>query len=54
VNITLQDQCPADGTDHLGIAYDTVALQDVVNALGPAKPGFEPDCGLTLPLIGTP
>jgi triacylglycerol esterase/lipase EstA (alpha/beta hydrolase family) len=54
VNITLQDQCPADGTDHLGIAYDTVALQDVVNALGPDTPGFEPQCGLTLPLIGTP
>lgn len=54
VNITLQDQCPADGTDHLGIAYDAVALQDVVNALGPDTPGFAPRCGLTLPLIGSP
>ena len=53
-NITLQDQCPADGTDHLGIAYDTVAIQDVVNALGPDSPGFQPACGLTLPVIGTP
>jgi triacylglycerol esterase/lipase EstA (alpha/beta hydrolase family) len=54
VNITLQHQCPADATDHLGIAYDTTALQDVVNALGPDSPGFEPVCGLSLPLIGTP
>jgi triacylglycerol esterase/lipase EstA (alpha/beta hydrolase family) len=54
VNITLQNQCPADATDHLGIAYDTTALQDVVNALGPDSPGFEPVCGLSLPLIGTP
>jgi triacylglycerol esterase/lipase EstA (alpha/beta hydrolase family) len=54
VNITLQDQCPADGADHLGIPYDTAVLQDVVNVLGPDTPGFEPVCGLTLPLIGTP
>lgn len=54
VNITLQDQCPADGTDHVGIVYDAVALQDVVNALGPDTPEFAPQCGLTLPLIGTP
>jgi triacylglycerol esterase/lipase EstA (alpha/beta hydrolase family) len=53
-NITLQDQCPADGTDHLGIAYDAVALQDVVNALGPDSPSFRPACDLTLPVIGTP
>jgi triacylglycerol esterase/lipase EstA (alpha/beta hydrolase family) len=53
-NITLQDQCPVDGTDHLGIPYDMVAIQDVVNALGPDSPTFEPVCGLTLPLIGTP
>lgn len=53
-NITLQDQCAADGTDHLGIAYDTVAIQDVVNALGPDSPGFDPTCGLTLPVVGTP
>ena len=54
VNVTLQDQCPADGTDHLGIAYDAVSLQDVVDALGPDSPGFAPQCGLTLPLMGTP
>ena len=53
-NLTLQDQCPVDGTDHLGISYDMVAIQDVVNALGPDSPTFEPVCGLTLPLIGTP
>jgi triacylglycerol esterase/lipase EstA (alpha/beta hydrolase family) len=53
-NITLQDQCPADGTDHLGIAYDAVAIQDVVNALGPDSPSFQPACGLTLPLVRTP
>ncbi|MGI8666541.1 MAG: esterase/lipase family protein [Jatrophihabitans sp.] len=53
-NILLQDQCPADITDHLGISYDSNALQDVVNLLGPADPSFRPVCGLALPLIGSP
>ncbi len=52
-NITLQQQCPLDFTDHLGIPYDSAALQDVLNALGPDDPGFQPECSLALPLIGS-
>ena len=37
-NITLQNQCPLDQSDHLEIAYDPVALADVLNALDPAAP----------------
>ena len=46
-NILLQDVCPADPTDHLGIIYDAVALRWVENALGrrgPADPDFRPNC----------
>jgi triacylglycerol lipase len=47
-NITLQDRCPGDGIDHLGITTDPVVLQWVEEALarnGPADPAFRPDCG---------
>jgi triacylglycerol lipase len=47
-NVVLQDKCPADVTDHLGIVYDPIAVQWVENALarpGPADPGFTPTCG---------
>ncbi|HZC53095.1 MAG TPA: hypothetical protein VE441_11420, partial [Mycobacterium sp.] len=53
-NITLQSQCPGDASDHLAITYDTAAIQDTLNALGPDKRSFQPHCGLALPLIGTP
>jgi pimeloyl-ACP methyl ester carboxylesterase len=46
-NVVLQDRCPLDLTDHVGIIYDPIALQWVVNALdrnGPADPGFVPRC----------
>jgi hypothetical protein len=33
LNVRLQDQCPTDTTEHLGIIYDPVAIADVVNAL---------------------
>jgi triacylglycerol esterase/lipase EstA (alpha/beta hydrolase family) len=36
-NITVQDQCVADVSDHLGLAYDSIALHDVRNALDPAN-----------------
>jgi triacylglycerol esterase/lipase EstA (alpha/beta hydrolase family) len=36
-NITVQDQCVADVSDHLGLAYDPIALHDVRNALDPAN-----------------
>ncbi len=53
-NITLQQQCPNDDTDHLGMPYDSAALQDVLNALGQDDPSFQPVCNLSLPLVGTP
>jgi triacylglycerol esterase/lipase EstA (alpha/beta hydrolase family) len=34
-NITLQKQCPLDLTDHIGIAFDPVALAGMLNALDP-------------------
>ena len=46
-NVKLQDRCPADPVEHLGISYDPVALQWVLNALGrsgPADPAFQPVC----------
>jgi hypothetical protein len=33
LNTVLQDQCPTDATDHIGIIYDPVALEDVMQAL---------------------
>jgi triacylglycerol lipase len=46
-NVTLQDACPADVVDHLGMPTDPVAVQWVEEALavnGPADPGFTPAC----------
>jgi triacylglycerol lipase len=46
-NVILQDKCPGDITEHVGIIYDPVALEWVVNALerpGAANPRFRPDC----------
>jgi hypothetical protein len=46
-NVTLQDRCPLDLTEHLGIIYDPVALRWVKNALGrrgPADPAYRPSC----------
>jgi pimeloyl-ACP methyl ester carboxylesterase len=53
-NVLLQQQCPLDGSDHLALPFDRVAIQDVVNALGADDPAFRPHCELSLPLIGTP
>jgi triacylglycerol esterase/lipase EstA (alpha/beta hydrolase family) len=50
-NITLQNQCPLDLTDHLEIAADPVALADVLNALDPASPVHVP-CLPVLPITG--
>lgn len=50
-NILLQNQCSSDFTEHIGIIYDPVALQDVMNALGADSPMFHPTCSLVLPLI---
>jgi len=35
-NYVLQDQCALDGSDHLTVAYDPTAAQDMLNALDPA------------------
>jgi triacylglycerol esterase/lipase EstA (alpha/beta hydrolase family) len=46
-NVLLQDRCPLDVAEHLGIIYDAVALRWVRNALGrsgPADPNFRPSC----------
>jgi len=51
-NITLQNQCPQDHSDHLSIGYDSNALQDVINALGADSPDFQPTCASVGPLIG--
>jgi hypothetical protein len=51
-NILLQNQCPQDQSDHLSIAYDSNAIQDVLNALGPDKPNFHPTCAAVGPLVG--
>ena len=51
-NILLQDQCPLDFSDHIGIIYDPVALQDVLNALGPDDPNFAPVCSPVPPFVG--
>ena len=46
-NVTLQDKCPSDTSDHLRTPYDTPAIALTLNALGrsgPADPGFQPAC----------
>ena len=46
-NVLLQDRCPIDVSEHLGIGHDPIALRWVQNALGrpgPADPGFDPGC----------
>jgi len=46
-NILLQNSCPTDATDHVGIIYDPVAIQFMLSALGrpgPTDPNFKPDC----------
>ena len=51
-NITLQDVCSQDRTDHLGIIYDSNVYQLVLNALDPGdqRPIA---CRVSLPLFGT-
>ncbi|WP_375492185.1 esterase/lipase family protein [uncultured Jatrophihabitans sp.] len=52
-NILLQDACPLDATDHLGIPYDDNAEQYVLNALGANDPHFKPTCKAAAPGVGT-
>ena len=50
-NILVQDQCSVDQADHISIAADPVAAQDILNALDPltARPVI---CYPVLPAIG--
>jgi triacylglycerol esterase/lipase EstA (alpha/beta hydrolase family) len=50
--IILQNQCPIDFSEHIGIIYDPVALQDVLNAFGADSTSFKPKCSLVLPVVG--
>ena len=50
-NITVNNQCSSDMSDHLEIAADPVALADVLNALDPAHPVQVP-CLTVLPVFG--
>ncbi|GLY74030.1 esterase/lipase family protein [Actinoallomurus iriomotensis] len=43
-DILLQDQCPGDAVGHVGLSLDGPAIQNVLNALGPATPHFQADC----------
>lgn len=52
-NITVQDQCPVDQSDHVEIAADPVAMGDMLNALDPANPVKVP-CVPVAPLTGPP
>ena len=50
-NITVQHQCALDGSDHLEIAADPIALADMLNALDPTAPVTVP-CLVVLPITG--
>jgi triacylglycerol esterase/lipase EstA (alpha/beta hydrolase family) len=51
-DITLQTQCPQDASDHISIPYDSNALQDMINVLGPDSQDFQPSCAAVGPIIG--
>ena len=51
-NIALQSQCSQDRSDHLSIPYDSNALADMINALGPDSANFVPDCQPVGPIDG--
>jgi triacylglycerol esterase/lipase EstA (alpha/beta hydrolase family) len=51
-NITLQQQCSHDASDHVSIPYDSNALQDMINALGRDNPRFQPRCAAVGPILG--
>jgi hypothetical protein len=50
-NILLQDQCPHDYTEHVGISFDPIAAQDVIEALGRNRADFHPECSVVLPIF---
>ncbi|MCU4186995.1 hypothetical protein K6U06_21700 [Acidiferrimicrobium sp. IK] len=50
-NITVQDQCPLDLSEHLSVITDPTTGADILNALDPAHPVPVP-CQLVLPFLG--
>lgn len=50
-NITIQDVCPLDYSDHLGMVYDPITIQLVLNALDPQHP-VVPPCFWVPPVFG--
>ncbi|MDQ1361461.1 MAG: triacylglycerol lipase [Acidimicrobiaceae bacterium] len=50
-NIVVQQQCPLDFADHVSLASDPVAAQDVLNGLDPAQ-AQPPPCTLVAPIVG--
>jgi triacylglycerol esterase/lipase EstA (alpha/beta hydrolase family) len=50
-NITVQHVCAKDLSEHLSIAFDHVALREMLNALDPEHP-VKPRCSLVLPVTG--
>jgi triacylglycerol esterase/lipase EstA (alpha/beta hydrolase family) len=50
-NITVQNQCVLDRSDHLEIAADPIAMADMLNALDPSAPVKVP-CLVVLPVTG--
>ncbi len=51
-NIVVQDQCSLDFADHIALAADPVAAQDVLNALDPTHPQPVP-CVPVAPFVGS-
>lgn len=46
-NVTVQDKCPNNYVDHVGLAFDPVTISWIMSALGrtgPADAGFTPSC----------
>jgi triacylglycerol esterase/lipase EstA (alpha/beta hydrolase family) len=46
-NITLQDKCASDSSEHLRVPYDSPAIELALHALerpGPADPAYQPAC----------
>ena len=44
-NITIQGQCPADPTEHIGMNWDSPSLQNVLNQLSASpNPAFQATC----------
>jgi pimeloyl-ACP methyl ester carboxylesterase len=50
-NITVQEVCPLDQSEHLSVIFDPITAYSILNALDPANPREVP-CVPVLPVIG--